>query len=88
MKTPAEFSEWMQSALIGDRVEYHRGFLSVDIDRLTTTGRQCRDDDMKAQAFVMSKLRDTAYSAARLGHVALVQERVGDKKFSYQAVRI
>jgi hypothetical protein len=77
--TEIEFCAWVAQALPGDRLEYHRGFLVLDIfPRLTRLPDQRRAE--------LARLGSRAFWAAEQGLVHLVQKRVGPDQFAYIAV--
>lgn len=77
--TEISFCAWVAQALPGDRLEYHRGFLVLDIfpvfSGLSDTARG-----------ELSRLGSRAFWAAEQGLVHLVQDRVGPDQFAYIAV--
>ena len=74
-----QFCAWVAQALPGDRLEYHRGHLAVDADKVMS------DLDLNARA-ELACLRDRAFWSEGAGLVHLVQERLGPDLFSYQAI--
>jgi len=74
-----EFLAWVNQAEPGDRLEYHRGFLGVDVDSPITTPSP---EDRKA----LGQLAQKARGAFELGLVHLVQERLATDQFSYIAI--
>ena len=74
-----EFCAWVAQAVPGDRLEYHRGFLVLDIFPVFSG----LSDAARAE---LSRLGSRAFWAAELGLVHLVQERVGPDQFAYIAV--
>ncbi|MCB1489269.1 MAG: hypothetical protein KDJ88_17660 [Bauldia sp.] len=74
----AEFCFWVGEALPGDTLEYHRGFIAVDVGsgNLSTP-------EQKA----LRKLVRSAAWASEAGLVHLVQRRRGPGDFSYLAVK-
>ena len=74
-----EFLAWVNQAEPGDRLEYHRGFLGVDVDSPITTPSA---EDRKA----LGQLAQKARGAFELGLVHLVQERLATDRFSYIAI--
>jgi hypothetical protein len=74
----AAFCKWAGEAAHGDILEYHRGFLSVDIEvgRLPASERK-----------VLRQLAHRAAWAFREGVVHLVQRRRGPDDFSYLAIK-
>jgi len=77
--TEIEFCAWVAQAVPGDRLEYHRGFLTLDrcqgLSRFTTEERTR-----------LTWLGARAFWAAEQGLVHLVQERLGPDQFAYIAV--
>jgi hypothetical protein len=77
--TEIEFCAWVAQAVPGDRLEYHRGFLVLDVfpmfSKLSDAARAA-----------LRGLGSRAFWAAELGLVHLVQERVGPDQFAYIAV--
>ena len=47
-----QFCAWVAQAIPGDRLEYHRGYLAVDADKVTS------DLDLNARAELACLLRD------------------------------
>ena len=77
--TEIEFCAWLGQAEAGDSLEYHRGFLVVD---LTPFG-----GPMGSEARLeLARASTRAYSLAERGFVHLVQRRVGPDNFSYLAI--
>ena len=74
-----QFCAWVAQAKPGDRLEYHRGYLSVDADKLTSK----LDLTTRAE---LALLRDRAFGCEGQGLVHLVQERLGPDLFSYLAI--
>jgi len=74
-----ELCAWVAQAVPGDRLEYHRGFLVLDVlpmfSKLSNVARA-----------TLRGLGSRAFWAAELGLVHLVQERVGPDQFAYIAV--
>ena len=74
-----EFCAWVAQAAPGDQLEYHSGFLVLDVfpmfSRLSNAART-----------TLRGLGSRAFWAAELGLVHLVQERVGPDQFAYIAV--
>lgn len=77
--TEKALSAWLGRATPGDRFEYHRGFLVVDIS--ATTERLGERDRLE-----LIRMAGLAYRAADRGLVHLVQRRHGDNDFSYFAI--
>ena len=77
--TEIDFCAWLGQAEAGDSLEYHRGFLVVD---LTPFG-----GPMGSEArLVLGRTSARAYGLAERGFVHLVQRRVGPDNFSYLAI--
>jgi hypothetical protein len=77
--TEIQFCAWVAQALPGDRLEYHRGHLAVDADKVTS------DLDPNARA-ELACLRDRAFWSETAGLVHLVQQRLGPDCFAYLAI--
>ena len=77
--TEIQFCAWVAQALPGDRLEYHRGHLAVDADKVTS------DLDLNARA-ELACLRDRAFWSETAGLVHLVQQRLGPDCFAYLAI--
>ena len=77
--TEIEFCAWVAQAVPGDRLEYHRGFLVLDI--FPMLGRLA---DREREE--LTRLGSRTFWAAEQGLVHLVQERVGPDRFAYIAV--
>ncbi len=77
--TEIGFCAWLGQATPGDALEYHRGFLVVD---LTPFG-----GPMGSEARLeLARTSARAYGLAVRGFVDLVQRRVGPDRFSYLAI--
>jgi hypothetical protein len=74
-----EFCAWVAQAAPGDRLEYHRGFLVLDIFPMFSG----LPDPERAE---LAKVGSRAFWAAEQGLVHLVQERMGPDRFAYIAV--
>jgi hypothetical protein len=74
-----EFCAWVAQAVPRDRLEYHRGFLVLDVFPIFSK----LSDAARAE---LSRLGSRAFWAAELGLVHLVQERIGTDQFAYIAV--
>jgi hypothetical protein len=74
--TPLELCTWLGSAEVGDTLEYHRGFLAIDLVQGVLT-------EQKA----LRNLARRARWAFDHGLVHLVQRRRGPSDFSYLAVK-
>ena len=73
------FCAWLAQAEAGDRLEYHRGFLPVDTDKLMSKL------ELNARTELVL-LRDRAFGCEAQGLVHLVQERIGPDQFAYIAI--
>ena len=73
------FCAWVAQADPGERLEYHRGFLTLDTFAMFTG----LSDKQRAE---LRRLGSRAFWAAEQGLVHLVQERVGPDQFAYIAV--
>ena len=73
-----QFCAWVAQAEPGDRLEYHRGFLAIDICKAVTT---LEPNARKELELLAERARWS--EAVRLVH--LVQQRVGPNQFSYIA---
>ena len=74
-----DFCAWLGQAEPGDILEYHRGFLGVD---LTPFGNPMSS---KTRA-ELARTSARAYDVAERGFVHLVQRRLGPDVFSYLAI--
>ena len=74
--TEIEFCAWVAQAVPGDRLEYHRGFLVLDIFPMFAR----LPDQQRAE---LARLGSRAFWAAEQGLVHLVQERTGPDQFAY-----
>src|SRR3954468_13981371 len=77
--TEVDFCAWIGQAAPRDLIEYHRGFLIVDIDRRLSAlsgAERCR----------LSNVASRARQCADDGLVHLVQRRLGESQFSYLAI--
>ncbi|MGM0584712.1 MAG: hypothetical protein ACQEUZ_08675 [Pseudomonadota bacterium] len=77
--TEIEFCAWVAQAAPGDRLEYHQGFLALDIVPVLARLDAPRREEL-------ARLGSRALWAAEQGLVHLVQERVGPDRFAYIAV--
>ncbi len=77
--TEIAFCAWVAQAVPGDRFEYHRGFLALDVWPLFTRLADRERDEL-------GKLAARALWAAEQGLVHLVQERLGRAHFAYLAI--
>ena len=81
----ADFEAWLQTALPGSLIEYHRGHLCVD--RRQKFAAPDNTPKNKARA-VLHDLATRALRAAERGLVHLVQRRHGDGDYSYLAIKL
>ncbi|HXF88168.1 MAG TPA: hypothetical protein VNK48_07445 [Xanthobacteraceae bacterium] len=70
---------WIGQAMPGDMLEYHRGFLALDV---TEHGTRLAERDRTELARVARR----AWWAAELGLVHLVQRRHGPDDYGYLAI--
>lgn len=66
------FNRWLYAVEPGTKLEYHRGFLAIDREKMTKDQHNLCVD---------------AYIAAERGIVHIVQKRHGPLDYSYIAVR-
>jgi hypothetical protein len=77
--TEVAFCAWLRQAVPGDILEYHRGFLVVDLAPF--------GGPMNSVARLeLSRTSNRAYDLAERGFVHLVQRRLGLDSFSYLAI--
>ena len=74
-----DLAGWIGAAAPGDRIEYHRGFLAVDIVPVIS-----RLQDHERRALKTMAARAWWASEQRLVH--LVQQRLGPDRFAYIAI--
>ena len=74
-----DFAGWVGAAAPGDRLEYHRGFLAVDL-MLPFSGQPGPD------RVALRRLALRAWWASEHRLVHLVQERLGPDLFAYIAI--
>jgi hypothetical protein len=73
------FDKWLGQAAAGERIEYHRGALTIDREpRISTLAERKRQE--------LVRIADRAMALAGEGRVFLLQERRGKDDFSYMAV--
>jgi hypothetical protein len=77
--TEMDFAGWVGSAAPGDRLEYHRGFLAVDIVPAISKLPE-------PERAALKTLGARAWWAAEQRLVHLVQERLGPGSFAYIAI--
>jgi hypothetical protein len=79
LMTEIELCAWLSQALPQDVLEYHRGFLVLDIDAGIS-------GFSKAERLELIALANRARWAAEKRLVHLVQRRLGESRFSYLAI--
>jgi hypothetical protein len=77
--TEPDFCGWLSTAAPGDTLEYHRGFLLLDI---RPDGSRLAPADRKT----LVRIARRAFWAAEQGWVHLVQRRHGPDDYSYLAI--
>ena len=77
--TDVEFYAWIAQAEVGTWLEYHRGFLGIDVTPVISL----LPEPERRQ---LAELGHAALSAFEKGLVHLVQKRVGADQFAYIAV--
>lgn len=77
--TETMFCAWYGSAVPGDRIIYHRGFLAIDVSPLTF---KLPD----AERRTLLRVAQRALQLAEDGLVHLVQRRIGEELFIYLAI--
>lgn len=73
-----EFAAWVGAAVPGDRLEYHRGFLGLDVFPVLSKLPE-------PERMTLACLASRAWWAAEQRLVHLVQERLGPDHFAYIA---
>ena len=73
------FLAWVDQANPGDRLEYHRGFMAIDTDKMMS---KLSPDQRR----VLCDLADAAFRAAMKDLVHLVKARLATNHFAYIAV--
>lgn len=77
--TAIEFCAWLGQAAPGDRLEYHRGLLAVDVAEVVSLLP-------KPDRVRLNGLARIVHRAFELGLVHLVQLRLGPDRFAYLAI--
>ena len=77
--TDVELCAWIAQAEAGARIEYHRGFLGIDVTPVIST---LPETDRRK----LADLGQAALGAFEKGLVHLVQERMGPDRFAYIAI--
>lgn len=77
--TDVELYAWIAQAQAGARIEYHRGFLGIDVMPVIST----LPEPERRQ---LADLGHAALGAFEKGLVHLVQERTGPDRFAYIAI--
>jgi hypothetical protein len=75
----AALSAWVTRASPGERLEYHRGLLAID----RTKGTSALNESARRK---LASVADHARALAEAGKLHLLQERYGDRDYSYWAV--
>ena len=74
--TEVELCTWLGSALTGDKLTYHRGFLTNDCHPSTS-------QLPKHQRTELARVARRAWAANEMGLAVLVQRRHGPKDYTY-----
>ena len=74
-----QFCGWLGQAAPGDSIEYHKGYLVLDV---CLFGRGLKD----AERLELGRLARRAWLVSERGLVHLVQRRLGPSEFSYLAI--
>lgn len=77
--TEIDLCAWLSQAEPGDALEYHRGFLILDVDRRIS-------QLANADRLELIQVARRAMWAAEKGLACLVQRRLGENRFSYLAI--
>ncbi len=77
--TESALTAWLGAAMVGDRIEYWRGFLAVDA---SATASKLEADDRRQLGRVAAR----AFRLAEQGKAHLVQRRHGEADYSYLLV--
>jgi len=77
--TDITFCAWIGQAAPGDWLEYHRGFLGIDV----MPGMSTLPDKDRQR---LTTLAGAAFRACESGLVHLVQQRLGPDRFAYLAI--
>ncbi len=77
--TDITFCAWVGQAAPGDWLEYHRGFLGIDV----MPGMSTLNDKERQR---LAALAGAAFRACEAGLVHLVQQRLGPDRFAYLAI--
>ena len=79
--TAHSFCAWLGGAIPGESFEYHQGFLAID--------REPPEDEKRTPEHArIDSLAACVLDYSGHGMVALVQRRLGRRRFSYLALRI
>ena len=77
--TESDFCTWLSSAVSGDGLTYHSGFLARDVNNTVSALRD-------ADRMELTHLARSARWAAEEGLVHLLQRRQGPEQFAYLAI--
>jgi len=80
--TEIDLSNWIDQALPGESIAYHRGFLACD-----TKMHSLDTPLLKHKRAELARVHERARQAFDSGQVALVQRRHGEDDYSYLAIR-
>jgi hypothetical protein len=79
-----DFNTWLSTAAIGDKLVYYSGFLGRDrADEINTHTKQLTRPAVAG----LHDLAKAVLSAAAARKVMLVQRRLGNEQYEYQAIR-
>ena len=77
--SPAAFSAWLVRDKPGERLAYYRGFLAID----RVNGTSALNESARRK---LATVADQALALSDQGRLHLLQERDGDRDYSYWAV--
>lgn len=80
--TPQDVEDFVVTAMTGDTLVYHRGYLAADRADMTT----CRPKTQQQKH--VNLLGDLAWAHRARGEVALVQKRHGPRDYEYRMQRL
>jgi hypothetical protein len=70
---------WFGTAVPGDRLVYHRGFLAIDVSPLTFKLPE-------PERRMLQRVADRALQLAEAGLIHVVQRRIAEDEFAYIAI--